>query len=535
MMGAPSTQPPPAPSRGAASASPRAAPVSPGSSSRCGLPGVAVLAAVALAVLVCPPGAATAQEAGTMDRAGRTITYEEAVRLALQRNTTIRRAQSQTGLQSSLVTGETMDFLPSLEIGSSGTRTFGRSFSQEEGAILSETSDFIGANLSSSLTLFNGFEQFASLEQAQREEEASRRRLDRAQQDVAFQVLERFATLLQNRELTRVAEQELRTQEELLKQVRGLVDVGRQPQSDLYQQQAARAEARAALEEARRQEEVAKTELIRLLQLDPREEYAFEASNFPEAAAPDTFAFDRLLDLAMERRSDLQANRAAVEAGRQGVRSARSGFWPSLTLSFGYGSDWSSNARRAIPGTGSEPRTVTITPDGGDEPVTIPVPGTGSEPETFRPDFMDQLNTRRGGSVQLSMSVPVFQRWQTRNQVRQAEVQLDNARYDLTDQQQTVALEVRQALVDYRSSQAQLDAAEERLEAARRARDAAQRRYELGAATFVEVSQAISGFVSARSAEVQARYALVRARELIDYQTGRLALRPGSMDRPEGP
>lgn len=509
----------------------------PGSSIRgAGPTGVpALVGLLVLASAIGPPPPAAAQEAEAADRQARTITYEEAVRLALQRNTTIRRAESQVGLQSSLATGERMDFLPSLQLSSSGTRTFGRSFSQEEGTILSETSHFFGTRVSSSFTLFDGFEQFASLERAQREEEASRRRLDRAQQDVAFQVLDGFATLLQNRELTRVAEQELRTQEELLRQVRGLVDVGRQPQSDLYQQQAARAEARAALEEARRQEEVAKTELIRLLQLDPRADYDFEASNFPDVAAADTFGLDRLLDVAMERRSDLEAGRAAVEASRQGVRAARSGYWPSLSLSFGYGSDWSSNARRVVPGTGSEPRTVTFTPEGEDEAVTFPVPGTGSDPETFHPDFFDQLNTRRGGSLQLSLSVPIFQRWQIRNQVRQAQVQLDATRYDLTDQQQTVALEVRQALVDFRSARAQLDATEERLEAARRARDAAQRRYELGAATFVELTQAISGFVSARSAEVRARYDLVRSRELIDYQTGRLTLRPGPTDRPAGP
>ena len=263
------------------------------------------------------------------------------------------------------------------------------------------------------------------------------------------------------------------------------------------------------------------------LQLDPRREYSFEAATFPDTASADTFDLDRLLDVAMERRSDLAAGRAAVAASRQGVRAAESGYWPSLTLSFGYGSDWSSNARRAIPGTGSDPRTVTLTPDGGGDPISFPVPGTGTGPETFRPDFFEQIDTRRGGSVQLFLSVPVFDRWQVRNQVRQAEVALDNARYDLTDQQQTVALQVRQALVDYRSAQAQLDATEERLEAARRAREAAQRRYELGAATFVELTQAISGFVSARSAEVRARYALVRARKLIDYQTGRLSVRPG--------
>lgn len=495
----------------------------------------AVLVLAALAGLVLGTSRADAQVSRAVDQEARTITYEEALRMALQSNTTVRRARSQVGLLSSLSTGERMDFLPTLELSTSGTRTFGRSFSQEEGAILSETSDFIGGGVSAGLTLFNGFEQFASLEQAEREEEAGRRTLDRTEQDVAFQLLDGYATLLQNRELSRVREQELTTQEELLRQVRGLVDVGRVPQSDLFQQQAARAEARAALEEARRQEEVAKTELIRLLQLDPRGTYAFEGTSFPEATAADTFDLDELLDVALTSRSDLAAGRATVEASRQGMRAARSGYWPDLSLSFDYGSDWSSTSRQPVPGTGMDPREITLTPDDGNDPVTFPVPGTGSDPQFIQPDLMDQLNARRGGSVRLALSVPIFQRFQIRNQVEQASVQLENARYDLSDQEQTVALQVRQALVDYRSAQAQLDATSERLEAARRARDAAQRRYELGAATFVELTQAISGFVSASSAEVQARYALVRARELIDYQTGRLSVAPDTPNRPASP
>jgi outer membrane protein len=218
----------------------------------------------------------------------------------------------------------------------------------------------------------------------------------------------------------------------------------------------------------------------------------------------------------------VEAFERSVEASRQGVRVAQSGYWPSLSLSFGYGSDWSSEARQPIPGTGSEPRVITITPDDGGEPVTFPVPGTGSDPEFMKPSLMDQLNLRRGGSVRLSLSYPLFDRLQTRTNVQQAETQLLNAQYDLQEQRQLVALQVRQAVLDHRSARSSLAAAEERLQAASEARDAARRRYELGAATFVEVAQAESGYVAARSARVRAGYDVILTRKLIDYYTGSL-------------
>ncbi len=496
-------------------------------------PAAALSAGLLAAALSVAP--ASAQRAMPLqEREPDTVTYREGLELAQRQSLDVRRARRTVDLRSTETTRQGMDFLPSLDLTAGATRTFGRSFSQQEGQILSQTSDFVDVGGTASIELFNGFERWASLEEAKHAEEASRRQVDRARRDVAFQTLDLFSTLLQNRELTQVRRQELQAQEDLLRQVRGLVEVGRQPKSDLYQQQAARAEAEAALVEAQRQEGLVETELIRFLQLDPAGSYEFVAPSFPDSvtAPADSFRLRSLLETAMEERADLRAQAELVEAREQSVRAANSGYWPSLSLSFDYGSDWSSNARRPVPGTGSDPRTVTLEPDDGGEPVTIEVPGTGEQPQFVQPDFMDQIRDRRGGGVRLSLNVPVFDRLQTRTQVASARAQRDNAWYDLRDLRQTVALEVRQALLEYRSAQAQLSAAGERLEAARRAREAARRRYELGAATFVELSEANSSFVSAKSAYVRAHYTMVRARELIEHRTGTLELDvdPGAQD-----
>ena len=454
-----------------------------------------------------------------------TVTLEEAIRIGLEQNTDMKRARSDVRLRGTYVSQERMDFLPNLQLSTNGTRTFGRSFSQAEGEILSETSNFVDLEASTSMNLFNGFEKAASLNAAQSEEQASAFRLERTRQDVVFQIIERFVSLLQNQQLAEVRRQEIEAQQDLLEQVEGLVKVGRRPKSDLYQQQASLAEAEVTLAEAERQVEVGKTMLIQVLQLNPRGNFDFEAPELTDSTATlasRTYDLDNLLETTFARRADLKALASDLRAARHGVQMAQSGYWPSLSLGFGYGSDWSSSARLPVSGTGSPPQTVTLTPNEGGEPVTFPVPGTGSAPLYQTPDFLRQLDSRRGGSFRLSLSVPVFNRLQTKASVEAAQVQVQNRRYDLQDQRQQAALQVRQSVLDYRAARTKLRAARQRQQAAQQARESARRRYELGAATFVELEQATSEYVSARSTLIQARYEVVLTKKLIDYYTGRL-------------
>lgn len=451
------------------------------------------------------------------------VTFEDAVDRALRLGTDILRARADVELAGAQESREWMSFLPQLSLSTSARRSFGRSFSQQEGQILSETNDALDGGVSANLTLFDGMRRFSSVRRAALEEEASRLRLDRTRQDVLFSLVEGYIGLIQARELLGVREQELATGEELLEQVRRLVDLGRTPLSDLYQQQAAFAEAEAAVVEATRQVELSETRLLQVLQLDPFGTYRFETPSLPEDEAEEP-GYDQasLLQRAFAARGDLEATERAFRAADEGVDAAQSGYWPSVAVSFSYGSNWNGSSLQPVPGTGAPPRTVTLTPDGGGDPIRFEVPGTGADPSLYQPGFVEQLDARRGGSVSLSLSFPLFDGLQTRTQVQQAEAARRSARYDLEDRRQLVALEVRQALLDYRSARAQREATGRRLEAAERAWEAAERRYELGAATFVEVVQARSVLVSARSAAIRARYGVLLAQRRIDYHTGTL-------------
>jgi len=438
-----------------------------------------------------------AQQGPSMAGADTTeVTFDEAVRIALTQNTDVKRSQASARSAGAEVQSEWMDFAPDLSLNTSVSRRFGRNFSQVTGDFTTRSTDFFNLGSQSSITLFNGFENVASLRESRDRARASDLDLDRTRREVVFTVMDQFILLVESREQVRVRREQLEALQQQLEQTEEFVDAGASPVSDLYQQQADVAEAEQQLLQARREREVSQTQLIQTLQLNPRQVYDFRVPELEERAQTDTtYELSSLIDEAFERRLDLRASTAERRAAEHGVRAARSTYYPSLSIGGNYGTDWTSRGR---------------------------IPDPDNPNQFISPDFSDQLRNNRGGGISVSLSIPIFDRLQRNTQVEQAQVQEQNAEYALQDQRQQVALEVRQAYLDYRNAIQQLEAAESRLKAAEQAQTATQERYNLGSASIVELRNANRDFVDAASQQVRARYNLLFRQKQIEYHVGRL-------------
>jgi outer membrane protein len=479
------------------------------------------LAFLAGSLLAAPPPVRAQSSSAESDTT--TITFSEAVRTALRQNATLKQKANAARIEEIGVSQARSAFYPSLSMSLGGTQRYGRTFSQQEGGIVSETNETVEGGARASVNLFNGFGDVAGYRQAEHQAEASEQSYQRARQTVVFNVMSEFLTLIRRREQVQVQKENLAALRQQLQQVREFVEVGTRPRSDLYQQQAEVAQAELDLLNARQQYDLGRTQLIETLQLDPFGAYGFQAPAVADSVeSPARYDLAALLRRAYQKRPDLAADRAEIEAAGEGLEVAEAGYWPSLDLSANYGSNWSSAARQPIPGTGTEPELVTVQPVGGGEPIQLPRPGTGADPAFRRVSVGDQLDQRRGGSVSLSISYPLFDRFRTRHRVEQARVQRENARLALQDRRQQVAVQVRRAYQNYETARKRLSVTRQQVRAAEQALRAAEQRYELGAATIVELSQARSRFVQAQSDRVEARYDYFFQQNLLKYYTGTL-------------
>jgi outer membrane protein len=413
-----------------------------------------------------------------------TITFDDAIRIALKQNTTLEQANNAAALDAANVRQQRLSFLPDFRFNTTTGQNYGRSFSQDEGRIIDQTTQSLSAGVSSSMTLFNGLTNVASLRSAQLAQDAGDRNVKRAEQTVAFTVASNYLAIVQQQEQLRVQRENLAAQEAQEKQIKAFVDAGSRPISDLYQQQAAVAAARTQLVSADRALELAKVDVIQTLQLDPRGNYAFVPPVLDTTSTNRiTFNLDSLLTRAVSHRTDLDAQAALVNAAGQNVKAAKGSRWPSLSLTAGYNSAFSSAT------------------DIG---------------------FTDQLDQRRGGSIGVGISIPLFDRGSADLATQRAQIGEDNARLDLKNRQQQIGLEVRRAYLDYQAAAQQLDAAEAQLRAAQLALETSQQRYNVGAATLLEVTQARATQLQAASGLVTARYGLLFQRTLIGYYVGDL-------------
>ena len=69
----------------------------------------------------------------------RIITFQDAIGIALEQNTTVRQAQNAAALGKVGVSEAQSQFLPDLRFSTTGSKNYGRSFDQTEGTIVDQT------------------------------------------------------------------------------------------------------------------------------------------------------------------------------------------------------------------------------------------------------------------------------------------------------------------------------------------------------------------------------------------------------------
>jgi outer membrane protein len=411
------------------------------------------------------------------------VTFAQAIDIALKQNLTVKQAEYNLIAQQATADQAPKNLLPNLQISLGNTNAVGQQFNLSTGKLTTQTTRSLSPGLGGSVVLYNGNQTYANIASARDLTRADAADLTRTRQTAVFNVASDFVALVNAQSQLDVQKENLASSQVQLDQIQQFANAGARPISDLYQQRATVASAQLAVVQAEQQVDLAKINLIQALQLDPAKEYTFVAPVIPDAASTRAFSLDSLVAVAYAKRPEIISDQQRVLAAAQDMRAARGGRLPTVRATFNYGSAYTSASDSGV---------------------------------------FNQFNQRRTGSLGFSLSVPIFDNGTTRLAEERAVVEVENARLTLITQQQSVALDVRRALLNVRSAQQQLVAASAQQLAAQQALDAVQQRYNVGAATLIEITQARSQLVNAESAMFTAKYTLVLNQAVLAYYTGEL-------------
>ena len=134
--------------------------------------------------------------------------------------------------------------------------------------------------------------------------------------------------------------------------------------------------------------------------------------------------------------------------------------------------------------------------------------------------FMDQLSNNFSQYVGLSLSIPIFNRFATRNQVRSARLQQSTQQIQLRRTQQNLYKEIQTAWNGAVAARAKWEASRTASAAAQDAFELMQAKYENGKATLTEFNETRNRLVKAQSDAIQATYEYLYQTRLVEFYRG---------------
>lgn len=316
--------------------------------------------------------------------------------------------------------------------------------------------------------------------------------MEKARNDIRLNITAYYLEILCAEENIRNAEQTVETLKIQEEKTRKSVEAGKVTSADLLQIRSQLANAENTLLSARNSYDIARLNICQLLEIEDYTTFHTVApSDNILGDTPMPVSTDALLASAQQL-PEVESARLGIDIARRDLRIARSSYYPTLSLSAGYGSSYSDARQKMF-----------MNPDGTYRYEAYP--------------FAEQYKDNASSYISVSLNVPIFGRLMTRHNVQRQKIAVRQAEYALRTTEKQVNKEATQALIDSRTAWDKYLSSQKYVASAEEAARQMEQRYNLGAATVVDYNTALDALVEAQVQLLQAKYEYIFKTEIIRF------------------
>ena len=356
-----------------------------------------------------------------------------------------------------------------------------------------------------------------------------------AETNLVTGVTQQYVTVLQARDNSEVARQQLQHDEEFLKLAQARYDVGRTSLIDVRQAQVARGQAEVALLRARTAVDVEKLRLFQGIGVTAPVPVANVQLTDTFAVQTPTWRLGDLLAMAEQQNPALRALRERESAAGWGVKAATSSYAPSVSLSAG----WSGFAQKLSDVSGSLALVdaQAASNDSLCRYANANWLNTGSPMAPCAVFYQDTAAQKAAIRVQntrypfnftpqpfqarLTVSIPLWGNFSQTLQVSQAKAQQQDLQESVRARGLQVQTEVSQAYLTLQTDYQAIAIQDTSRTAAREQLQLATERYRVGSGTFFELLDAQVAALRAETDYINAVYDYHKALAALEAAVGR--------------
>lgn len=444
---------------------------------------------------------------------------QQCLERAEQRNLSVRNAELDAQLAERAKEQAYWSFLPNLNAAATHGYNWGQTIDRFTNTFATDRVRSNNFYLSSEVALFQSGRKHRELEVAKLDEEAAKRGFEAARNDIRTEVARAFINVLGLRERLVVAEQQIALTNEQIAVTRAMVEAGRVPRSEVYDNEAQLAQEEYSATDLRNQVDLALLSLGQLLQLDPEEMNDFDiAAPAVEATAvvEPRVAEGEVMARVLADNPAYARAQIVVNSADQQVRIARTQGLPTISMNASMGTGYSG---RNLEGVGPlimlPPSMIGAT--AGGEAVYSPNYTQDTRVRAFGNQWSDNLNE----SVGLTLSVPIFNNMRARYGIEQAKVGLERAKIERDVRRNNLQVDVQNAITAQRGAYRQYESARRAVSAAEESMRYAQERFEHRTGTAIELNTAKARVQRSTADLINAKYTYLMAAMALEILQGR--------------
>ena len=416
-------------------------------------------------------------------------TLRNCIDYALEHNITIRRNRINVESTQEDVKTAKADFLPSLSgnishrivnrpNSASGTIISGDNITTSE----SKTSYNGSYGIDASWTVYNGSKRVNTLKQQQLNSRIAELTVDESENSIEENITQLYVQILYSAEAVKVNESTLEVSRKEFERGQELFNAGSIASSDLAQLEAQVSNDNYQLVTSQTTLQNYKLQLKQLLELDGD----FEMDLFLPPLDDSSVLIplptkDDVYQTALNLRPEIESSKLNIEASDMNIKISRAGYIPSLSLSAGIGT-------------------------------------TNANGNDF--SFSEQVKQNWNNSIGLTLSIPIFDKRQTKSAVNKAKLQRQTSELDLMDNQKTLYKTIESLWLSANSAQQQYVAATQKLKSTQASYALVSEQFNLGMKNTVELLTEKNNLLSAQQETLQAKYTAILNAGLLRFYQG---------------
>jgi outer membrane protein len=410
-------------------------------------------------------------------------TLESCVQYALDHNLKVKQSENVVAQREVSLNTAKNSIWPAFQASASQNFSFGRGLSEDNTYVSSNTANTsfgIGGNMN----LFTGLRVKNNITMGELNLEAANADCDKAKEDIRIAVTQAYMQILYNMELCKVAELQIVIDSTQVERLTILREAGKIGPAEVSSRKSTLAQSRVTLTQARNGLNLAILEMTQLLELPSPEGF--------EVMAPDTSLLapeilsnpEQIFAQAVTVRPAVKAEEVRTEAAETNIKLAKAGYYPTLSMSGGLITDY-----YALLGHTSK-------------------------------GFASQLRDNFSPYVGFSLNIPIFNRLETRNNVRMAKLQLESQQLQSETVRKALYKEIQQAYYNAVAAREKWLSSGVAETSARENFELAEALYEAGKRSSTEFNEAKNNYLQAASNLAQARCEYFYQMQLLELYRG---------------